>query len=96
MGWKDKLAQVGQTAQDSLGGKADEALAQQMPKIKQLFQEKVGPEAMKLLADDAKMTSYSKVVYELLPGPVRLMVKPEVFTSFCMTHRAKLMEQTLA
>lgn len=96
MSWKDKLKEMGEKAQDSFSAKADQTLEEHLPKIKELFEEKVGPRAMEMLADDEKMTTYSKVVYALLPGAVRVVVKEEGFVAFCFTHRSKLLAQGLA
>lgn len=96
MSWKDKLKEVGQKAQNSFGAQTDKVLEEHLPKIRQLFEEKVGPRAMEMLADDAKMTTYSKVVYALLPGAIRVVVKEDSFVAFCFSHRSKLLAQGIA
>jgi hypothetical protein len=84
MGWKDSL-------KNSISQGADSKLQEHMPAIRQLFQEKVAPEVRAHLSDPEKFLSSSKVVYSLLPMPVRLMVKEDAFIAFCQEHKDQLL-----
>ena len=84
MGWKDSL-------KSSISQGADAKLQEHMPAIQQLFREKVAPELRAHLSDPEKFLSSSKVVYSLLPMPVRLMVKEDAFIAFCQEHKDQLL-----
>ncbi len=75
------------------GGKADEMLEQQLPKVAQYFKEKVGPLTQETLKNDALMTQGLGTVYDALslatPG-LGLLVKREKFVEFCLTNRHRI------
>jgi len=61
------------------------------PKIQLLFQEKVGPAALAAAHNDQAMGSLFKMVYTLLPFPVRMIIHEGAFVNFCLDHRDKLL-----
>jgi hypothetical protein len=56
-----------------------------------MFRDKVGPQLRDHLANPEKVASDSKVVYSLLPMPVRLLVKEDAFVQFCLDHKDELL-----
>jgi hypothetical protein len=87
--WKSKL----QAAKGTLDQDSQRKLEENWPKIQQLFQEKVGPAALAAAKDDEKFASLVKIVYEVLPFPVKLVVKQDAFLQFCLAHRDRLIVQ---
>jgi hypothetical protein len=71
--------------------KAAELLESQLPKVRAVVAERLGPKAKELVVDDALMTRCLGDAYEFLPAPVRLMVKRERFVTYCLEHRDRLM-----
>jgi hypothetical protein len=100
MNWKHQLDPTRLKVVANAGGKADEILTNYLPKLRGLFIERIGPALGSAARDDEKMASLSKLVYTLLPFPVRLAVKKETFVRFCLTHRDRLvgdeLQETLA
>lgn len=87
MSWKDKL-------QSQLaGGNAEQVLADHWPRIQELFHSKVGPAALAAVQDDAQMKTIVTFIYDALPFPVRPLVKQDVFVTFCLAHRDKLLPE---
>jgi hypothetical protein len=84
MGWTDKL-------QSTLGASVQEKIQANWPMIKQQFQDKLGNDLRNHLADPEKAVAASKMVYSVLPMPVRLIVKEEVFVQFCLQHKDELL-----
>jgi len=87
--WKSKL----QAAKGTLDQDSQRRLEENWPKIQQLFQEKVGPAALAAAKDDERLASMVKIVYGVLPFPVKLVVKQDAFLQFCLTHRDRLIVQ---
>ena len=71
--------------------KAAELWESQLPKVRAVIAERLGPKARELVVDDALMTRCLGDAYEFLPAPVRFMVKRERFVTFCLEHRDRLM-----
>ena len=61
-------------------------LETQIPQIKKLLVEKVGPSALTTLRSPASMAVAVGGIYEFLPIAVRLVVNREIFVTFCVTH----------
>ena len=91
MDWKQKLPSTQDAGEKASDRAADAAIEQYWPKVQQLFLEKVGPVALAAAKNDQAMTSLFKTVYSVLPFPVRMVVKEDVFTTFCLNHRTKLL-----
>ncbi len=69
-----------------LKGSAAAILETQIPQIKKLLIEKIGPSALTTLRTPASMAVAVGSVYEFLPVAVRLVVNREIFVSFCVAH----------
>lgn len=96
--WSSAVARI----RDRARGIADEAPAigrrgvntieQQLPKIKALVADKVGPLARKTIEDDAAMAATFGMLHEFLPTTIRLMVQEETFVDFCLRNRQFLID----
>lgn len=84
MGWSDKF-------KGALGQSVEQKIRENWPTIQQMFRDKVGNELRNHLADPEKVISSSKIVYSLLPMPVRLVVKEDAFVNFCILHKDELL-----
>jgi hypothetical protein len=84
MGWIEK-------AKGAVGQGAQEKIKEHWPAVQQMFRDKVGPQLRDHLANPEKVASDSKVVYSLLPMPVRLLVKEDAFVQFCLDHKDELL-----
>ncbi|MEN9460877.1 MAG: hypothetical protein RIS84_897 [Pseudomonadota bacterium] len=76
--------------------KIQSTLEEQLPKIQQLFTEKVSAVVLAKIQDDESMKWAAQKIYEVLPLPVRLVVKETAFIEFCLTHRDKLLPAPIA
>jgi tetratricopeptide (TPR) repeat protein len=74
--------------------KTDELLEQQVPKVKALLKERLGPKARDAFLDDALMRTVVSGVYDVLvlSHPALRLVKRERFIDFCLRNRARFLE----
>lgn len=70
----------------------DKIFQEQMPRIQQLIREKVGPVSGAMLHNDQTMVKSFGLVYRCLPAPVRYVLKEQVFITFCLTNRNRLIQ----
>jgi hypothetical protein len=91
MDWKGKLQAAKETGQQAMDQKTKIAIEENWPKVQQIFQEKVGPAALKAAQDDAQMTALFQIAYKALPFPVHMAVKEDAFVKFCFEHRDRLL-----
>lgn len=91
MDWKNKLQSAASAAKSSIDQDSHKKLEENWPKIQQLFQEKIGPAALAAAKDDQTFDSATAIVYEALPFPIKLLVKPDAFHQFCSAHRDRLL-----
>ena len=75
---------------DSANQQAEKIIAEQWPRIQEIFQNKVGPTALAAAKNDKALGTIFEQVYKLLPLPVRLVVKKDVFVKYCFANRDKL------
>jgi hypothetical protein len=95
--YKDKAKKLteGKNLLD-LKDKSAEILEEQVPKVRNLVKEKIGPKTRDAIENDELMTSVFSGVYDLLMGDhpaVRLIVKRERFVYFCLRNRTRLVER---
>lgn len=69
-----------------LKGSAAAVLETQIPLIKKLLVEQVGPSTLATLRSPASLAVAVGGIYEFLPIAVRLVVNREIFVTFCVTH----------
>lgn len=69
-------------------------LETQIPLIKKLLVERVGPDTLAKLRSTASLTVAVGGIYEFLPTPVRLVVGRDLFVSFCVSNLDKILPQT--
>lgn len=91
MDWKQKLQSARDAGQNGLGHTTNVIIEEHLPKIQQLFEEKIGPAALAAAQNDQAMTSLFKMVYTLLPFPVRMIINEGAFVNFCLNNRGKLL-----
>lgn len=75
--------------------KSNELLEQQVPKIKALLKERLGPKARDAIQNDELMTTALNGIYDVLivsHPALRLVVKREQFIDFCLSNRARFVE----
>jgi hypothetical protein len=60
--------------------------------IKEIIKSNAGSAVNKLLTNDDLCTVIFGKVYELVPGTVRLVLKKDLFTKYCLDNRAKILE----
>ncbi len=70
---------------------AETVIEEHWPQVQALFRDKVGPAALAAAQDNSKMEVLFKVVYAVLPFPVKMAVKEEAFIGFCFSHRERLL-----
>jgi len=77
-------------AKSALDDQVGKVIEEHLPKIKEIIQEKVAPEALAAVQNDEMMGTLLTPVYKLLPLPVRLVIKKDVFLKFCFDNRDRL------
>lgn len=80
----------------TLKGTAVAVLETQIPLIKKLLIEQIGPSTLASLRSTASLAVAVGGVYEFLPVAVRLVVNREVFVTFCVAHLDQLLPQAPA
>jgi hypothetical protein len=65
-------------------------LERQIPLIKNLMNEKVGPAVESTLRSPAAWAAVIGGLYEFLPAPVRLVVNRDIFVSYCLRNLDKI------
>lgn len=74
-----------------LRGSATVLLEKQIPLIKKLLLEQLGPAAFATLRSEASLNVAVGSVYEFLPTPVRLVVNREAFIRFCVSNLDRIL-----
>lgn len=69
-------------------------LERQIPTIRKLLAEKVGPGALAALTSDQALALALGSVYEFLPTGVRLVIRREAFVDFGLRNKEKLLPST--
>jgi len=70
----------------------EKAVEEHLPKIKEIIQEKIAPEALTAVQNDEMMEILLTPVYKLLPLPVRLVIKKDMFIKFCFDNRDRFIQ----
>lgn len=65
-----------------------ELVANELPKILQKLKDK----GIEMASDDERLLVVLEKAYELLPTPVRLVVKRDTFFKFCLENKNKLLD----
>jgi hypothetical protein len=94
MDWRQKLQSARDAGQNGLDHTANVIIEEHLPKIQQLFEEKVGPAALAAAQNNQTMSSLFKMVYTLLPFPVRMIINEGAFVSFYLSNRSRLLPQS--
>jgi uncharacterized protein len=68
-------------------------LEKQIPLIKSLLNEKIGPAVQTTLRSPAAWAAVIAGIYEFLPTPVRLVVNRDIFVSYCLRNLDKILPE---
>jgi uncharacterized protein len=68
-------------------------LEKQIPFIKTMLNEKVGPTVLATLRSPAAWAAVIGGLYEFLPTPVRLVVNRDIFVSYCLRNLDKILPE---
>ena len=66
-------------------------LEDQLPRIKKLIREKLGPLPANALQNEVVMRTAFRRLYQALPRMIRLAVSEHGFVEFCMANRERLL-----
>jgi hypothetical protein len=69
-------------------------LEKQIPLIRNLLNEKVGPAVQATLRSPAAWAAVIAGLYEFLPAPIRLVVNREIFIAYCLRNLDKILPET--
>ena len=76
--------------EDNLNQQVEKSIEEHLPKIQEALQKTVSEPALVAAKDDAACEVMFTQVYKILPLPVRLLVKKDVFVKYCIANRDKL------
>lgn len=68
-------------------------LEKQIPFIKTMLNEKVGPAVLATLHSPAAWSAVIGGLYEFLPSPIRLVVNRDIFVSYCLRNLDKILPE---
>lgn len=89
-----RVAQVDEKATVPLGYAAYATLLEkQIPLIKTLLLEKIGPAALATLRSETTLAAAIGGLYEFLPTAVRLVVNRDVFVNFCVRNLDRILPE---
>lgn len=91
MGFGNFLDEAKNKVAQATNGKVEQVITDNLDRIRQLFQTRLGGVVKSVMQDDGKMTEASKFVYGELPLPVRLVLKEDDFVAFCLKNRDKVL-----
>jgi hypothetical protein len=92
--WKKQLDALRATQSEAVDGMksaVEQTIGHYWPKAQELFSERIGPFILANARDDERLKPLSRVVYDALPLPARLVVSEEAFTRFCLSNRDRLL-----
>ena len=72
---------------DEVKEKLQKNLDAQLPLIKNLVKDRVGPMTKEAIQNDLLIKSAVRGIYIILPGPIRLMCSEERFIKYCLASR---------
>jgi len=70
----------------------EKVLDEYLPKIVALMREKAGPAVVEVLSDPERLAELSRSAYQVLPMPVRLVVREQGFVDWVLSHQDKVVE----
>ena len=71
-------------------GKLLPTLKEKSTAIKTIIKDKAGSAALNTIKDDKIMREIFEKIYDLLPLPVRLIIKQEPFVQYCFNNKEKM------
>ena len=70
----------------------EKVLDEYLPKIVALLRDKAGPAALEVLSDPDRLAELSRSAYQVLPMPVRLVIKEQDFGEWVLSHQDKVVQ----
>jgi hypothetical protein len=71
----------------------DKILQEYLPKIIAIFRETAGPAIVEMLSDVDKLAELARSAYQVLPMPVRMVVKEQSFIDWVVSHQDSIVEK---
>ena len=85
--------EVFSTTQEELGSTTQDSFIQgYLPKIASIFGNKLGPAVMVAFSDPDRLSDLARNVYQVLPVPIRLVVKEQSFVKWTISHQDTIVE----
>jgi hypothetical protein len=81
----DRQEEDASTAQDKI-------IQGYLPWIASAFGDKIGPAVLDIFSDTARLAELARSVYQLMPVPIRLVIKEEVFVEWTISHQDQIVE----
>lgn len=66
-------------------------LAAKAHEARQIIESKVGPAIHSIAENDSACTVVFEGIYQLLPAPIRFVLKREAFVGYCLSNKAKIL-----
>jgi hypothetical protein len=73
------------------GGLVGDLIERHWPAIRKVLREKVAPKAVSLASDDEIVTMAARGLHALLPLPIRLVIRPQRLTDWCLHNRDRIL-----
>ena len=89
--WFDPGKEIHMSLENTMNQQVQKVIAEHWGAIQKVFQEKVGPAALKAAQNDKACEALFVIAYKQLPLPVRLVIKKDVFVQYCFENRDKLL-----
>ena len=85
-----KVKDVARSAGANASTAQEKVLDDCLPKIVALMREKAGPAVVEVLSDPERLVELSRSAYQVLPMPVRLVVREQDFVDWVLSHQGKV------
>jgi hypothetical protein len=79
------------SAPSGTGGFVGDLIDQHWPAIQQTLRERVAPKVVSVASDDDVVATVAKTLHGFLPLPVRLVVRPQRLTNWCLQNRERIL-----
>ena len=66
-------------------------LATKAHEAKRIIESKVGPAIHSIAENDAACTVAFESIYQILPAPIRFVLKREIFVGYCLSNKTKIL-----
>ena len=66
-------------------------LATKAGEAKRIIELKVGPAILSFAENEAACTIIFETIYQILPAPIRFLLKREAFVTYCLKNKTKIL-----